>query len=103
MATTSPKEGGGPSKMATEAMCMWDTGSSMWRNEAFKGLRRSGLIDPPFNNPPREAQTSPGWCRVLGSAGGRGSERGPERGEGGSGEDQLAGLLVGRLDDLRAP
>jgi hypothetical protein len=30
--------------MATEAMCMWETWSSMWRNDASSGLRRSELI-----------------------------------------------------------
>ena len=38
--------------MATEAMCMCDTWSSMWRKEASRGLRRSGFIDPPFGGVP---------------------------------------------------
>jgi hypothetical protein len=29
--------------MATEAMCMWLTSSSIWRNEASNGLSRSVL------------------------------------------------------------
>ncbi len=27
---------------------MWDTWSSMWRNDASRGLNRSGAIDSPF-------------------------------------------------------
>ena len=48
IATMSANGGGGPSKMATDAMCICDTPSSMWRNEASSGLRRSGPIGPPF-------------------------------------------------------
>ena len=43
--TTSANGGGGPSKIATDAMCMCDTPSSMCRNEASSGLRRSGPIE----------------------------------------------------------
>ena len=44
LATMSPISawsGGGPSKIATEPMCMWLTLSSTCRNEASSGLIRS--------------------------------------------------------------
>src|SRR6202034_162646 len=103
MATTSTKGGGGPSKMATEAMCMWDTWSSRWRNEASCGLRRSGLIANLPSALTPSAHPTPGPFRFHGSAGGGGGERAAQRGEDGRGEDQLARLLVRRLDHLGAP
>ena len=58
IATMSAYGGGGPSKIATEAMCMWDTWSSMWRNDASRGLNRSGLTDPPFRAVPARNATT---------------------------------------------
>src|ERR1700734_4045241 len=103
MATMSPKGGGGPSKMATEAMCMWDTWSSIWRNDASSGLRRSGPIATLPSSILPGAQGTPGSFRLPGSADGCGRERLAQCGEGGRGENQLARLLVRRLDDLWAP
>src|SRR4051794_38933074 len=45
MATMSSYGGGGPSKIATDAMCMWLMSSSKCRNDASCGLMRS--IRPP--------------------------------------------------------
>src|SRR2546421_3997447 len=39
--SSSSRSGAGPSKMPTEAMCMWFTSFSMWRNDASSGLKRS--------------------------------------------------------------
>src|SRR5581483_867125 len=41
MLRISSYSGGGPSKTATEPMCMWLFSSSMWRKEASSGLIRS--------------------------------------------------------------
>src|SRR5437016_9164619 len=47
MASSSSRSGAGPSKMPTEAMCMWLTSFSMCRNDASSGLKRSMWPDPP--------------------------------------------------------
>src|SRR5580698_1069075 len=102
MSTTSLKGGCGPSKIATEAMCMWETSSSMCRNEASKGLNRSGLMQPPFHAPSADEVTtalSGPWGPVA-SAGRGGEGAGlAERGQEGRLEDATTRLLVGGLDD----
>ena len=83
---------------------MWETWSSMWRNEASSGLRRSGHIDPPFGVPPLDARY---YRRVFGSPGVSrrvaAGERAPQGGECGRRQNPPARFLVGRLDHPGAP
>src|SRR5580698_471336 len=103
----SSNGGCGPSKMATEAMCMWLTSSSIWRNEASSGLRRSAHIMRSL----QEGIQSPNGTTKLER---RLLVEGPERSDGsgsadrlgqareeGGGDDPLPGLLIGRLDHAR--
>src|ERR1700722_404794 len=103
MATTSSKGGTGPSKSATDAMCMWETSSSTWRKEASCGLNRSGLIDPPLCVCPKaieERGRRRPWASGRLWDDGRG-RRLAERGQEGRGEDPPARLLVRDLDHMR--
>ena len=65
MVVTSVNGGGGPSKMAIEAMCIGVAVSSMWRNDESSGLRRcietSGSVCPLAPH-----GTGPGTARKAG-------------------------------------
>src|SRR5580704_12737647 len=104
MASTSVNRGWGPSKMATEAMCMWLTSSSRWRNEASCGLSRSGLMGRSLQEETwglrartvlptaEEFSCSDGFAGLAGLVDG---------GQEGGGEDPLPGLFVGGFDHPR--
>src|ERR1019366_1275926 len=111
MATMSTNAGWGPSKIATEAMCIWLTSSSTFRNEASSGLSRSVLTGCSLHEEtavrsvrtvPPEARdfswSDPAAAGVSARGGGRG---GADGGEEGTGKDSSPGLFVGCFDHLR--
>ena len=67
---TSANGRAGPSKMATEPMCMWLTASSTWRNDVSRGLIRSLTATPLVLD-------APWWPNLRSAAAERARSRGP--------------------------
>ena len=63
IATMSAKGGSGPSKIPTDAMCMWLTSSSMCRKDMSSGLIRSTLMWTPSCAPARPLAKDPRLLR----------------------------------------